>query len=235
MFETRYVSWGISKVILFVMGLLPLLFVLAFHEVSLELVISGIFLALFWVFVISRGYYQFSKIYFWGVLSVLTVELIFALRDKNFIQMSLGILFVLSLLALFDWLEKQMVRAQYSPGIKWYEGLPQFFPKVQIEVFWDQQWHRASLRRIDDFGMFVFLQKSEQVSGSLKVDSTLKKSTLPLKIQYRDHFFEGDAKLQSVFYERWLGMGLQICPKDLYHFTQYSKIVQNLKGEGYAT
>jgi hypothetical protein len=122
--------------------------------------------------------------------------------------------------------------------IRTFDGLrayPSFFPRVQVEVFWEEKWYRASLRKIDDYGLFLFLQDSESLSKDLKVNQRLRKTVLPLKIQYRDHAFEGDAKLQSVFYERWLGMGLQICPKDLYHFTQYSKIVQNLKGEAYAT
>jgi hypothetical protein len=64
---------------------------------------------------------------------------------------------------------------------------------------------------------------------------TIKNTIVSVKIRYRDLEFEGEAGLKSVFRDRWLGMGLQIQPKDLYHFTQYGKIVQNLKGEGYAT
>ncbi len=235
MFEIRFVSWGISRFILLLMGLFPMLFILPFHNSSPELLVSGILLAVAWVFLLSRGFYRFSKVYFWSVLAGLTFELVFALRDKNFIQMITEILCVITFLILFHWLERQLERAQYSPNVKWYEGLPQFFPKVQIEVYWKEQWYRASLRKIDDYGMFLFLQQSEQDAKSLKVTRSLKKTVLPIKILYRDHSFEGEAHLKSVFYERWLGMGLQISPKDLYHFTQYSKIVQNLKGEGYAT
>ena len=146
-----------------------------------------------------------------------------------------GIICVAVFLIFFQWLEQKIHLAQYNPGIRWFEGLPQFFPRVKLEVYWGGKWHKASLRKIDHQGMFLFLQPAED--SSLKIESrrVTRKSLLPLKLQYRDHFFEGDAKLQSVFYERWLGMGLQICPKDLYHFTQYSKIVQNLKGEDYAT
>jgi hypothetical protein len=169
------------------------------------------------------------------VLIGLTLELIFALRDKNFLQMIAGILSVVAFLTFFQWLEKQMALAQHNPGIRWYEGLPQFFPRVQVDVFWNEKWFKASLRKIDNYGMFLFLQQSEDESVSLTVNKSLKESLMLLKIQYRGQIFEGNAKLQSVFFSRWLGMGLQICPKDLYHFTQYSKIVQNLKGEGYAT
>lgn len=235
MFETRFISWGINRYILFLMGVFPLFFMVAFHSVAPEVIVGGLFLAVLWVFFLSRGIYRFTKIYFWTVLAGFTIELVLALRDKDFVQMSVGILCVVIFLALFHWLERQMERAQHNPAIRWYEGLPQFFPKVQIEVFWQDQWHKASLRKIDDFGMFLFLQQSEELARGLKLSPAMRKSVLPLKVQYRDHSFEGDAKLQSVFNERWLGMGLQICPKDLYHFTQYSKIVQNLKGEGYAT
>lgn len=235
MFETRFVSWGISRWLLFLMGIFPLLFILAFYSVSPELIVAGLLVAVLWVFFLSRGFYRFTKIYFWGILCGLTLELILALRDKNFMQMLVGLLCVLTFLGFFQWLEKQMGLAQHNPGIRWFEGLPSFFPRVQIEVFWGEKWYRASLRKIDDFGMFLFLQESESLSVGLKVNKQLRKTVLPIKIQYRDHSFEGNAKLQSVFYERCLGMGLQICPKDLYHFTQYGKIVQNLKGEGYAT
>ncbi len=235
MFETRFISWGISRWILFLMGIFPLLFVSAFHFISPELIIAGLLLAVLWVFFLSRGFYRFTKFYFWCLLSGLTLELILALRDKNFFQMGIGIACVITFLAFFQWLERQMGRAQHNPGIRWFEGLPQFFPRVQIEVFWKEKWHRASLRKIDDYGMFLFLQQSGSEAEQLKVNQSVRNTVLTLKIQYREHTFEGDAKLQSVFYERWLGMGLQICPKDLYHFTQYSKIVQNLKGEGYAT
>lgn len=233
--NTRFISWGISRLILFFMGILPLLFALTFHAVSPEMIVLGLLVAVLWVFFLSRGFYRFTKVYFWTVLTGLTLELIFALRDKNFFQMTCGIVCVATFLASFQWLERQMGLAQHNPGIKWFEGLPQFFPRVQVEVFWREKWHRASLRKIDHHGMFLFLQQSEAESAAFRVNRTSKKSVLPLKLQYRDHVFEGDAKLQSVFYERWLGMGLQICPKDLYHFTQYSKVVQNLKGEGYAT
>ena len=208
---------------------------MAFHTVSLGLVVIGLLVAVLWVFFLSRGFYRFTRIYFGTVLFGLTFELILALRDKNFAQMITGIVCVITFLAMFNWLENQMNRAQHNPGIRWFEGLPQFFPRVQIEVFWREKWHRASLRKIDDYGMFLFLQQSGYESENLRVNQKVKKSVLPIKLQYRGQAFEGDAKLQSVFYERWLGMGLQICPKDLYHFTQYSKIVQNLKGEGYAT
>ena len=235
MFETRFVSWGISRAVLLFMGVLPLLFILAFHTVSMPLVVMGLSIALLWVFFLTRGYYRFTQLYFGSVLFGLTLELILALRDKNFVQMMTGIICVITFLAMFYWLEGQMKRAQHNPGVQWFEGLPQFFTKVQVEVFWQEKWYRASLRKIDDYGMFLFLQQSESESENLRVNQKLKKSVLPLKLQYRGQTFEGDAKLQSVFYERWLGMGLQICPKDLYHFTQYSKIVQILKGEGYAT
>lgn len=234
MFENRFFSWGISTRILFFIGIFPLLFVLVFHPISPEWVVMGILFAVFWVFILSRGFYRFSKYFFSSVLLGLTLELIIALRDKNYIQMTMGIICVIAFMSLFYWLEGQMKRAQHNPGIRWYEGLPQFFPKVKIEVFWNGKWFRASLRKIDDHGMFVFLQQSEYESEVFRINGKVRKSVLPLKVQYRDYSFEGEAKLQSVFYERWLGMGLQICPKDLYHYTQYSKIVQNLKGEGYA-
>jgi len=233
--NARFVSWGISRALLFFMGVLPLLFVLAFHVVTPIVIGIGLLVAVLWVFFLSRGFYRFTQFYFWTILAGLTMELVFALRDKNFFQMTSGIVCVAVFLIFFQWLEKQIALAQHNPGIRWYEGLPQFFPRVQVEVYWGEKWYRASLRKIDHHGMFLFLQQSEQESAKLKLNRATRKSLLPLKLQYRDQVFEGDAKLQSVFYERWLGMGLQICPKDLYHFTQYSKIVQKLKGEDYAT
>lgn len=235
MFETRFISWGISRQALFLMGIFPLCFLLTFHSIAPEVVVAGVLLSVLWVFFLSRGFYRFTKIYFWSILGGLTVELVFALRDKNFVQMGFGIASMLAFLGAFHWLEKQMAKAQFNPDIQWFEGLPRFFPKVQIDICWEEKWYRGSLRRIDDQGMFLFLQQSEEESKKLRVNKAVKNSVLPVKLQYREHVFVGDAKLQSVFYERWLGMGLQICPKDLYHFTQYSKIVQNLKGEGYAT
>ena len=235
MFDRRFFCWGIPRWILFLMGVLPILFVTLFYKVSPEIVVTGLVLAMLWVFFLSRGLYWVTKLYFWLSLSGLTLELIFALREKNFIQMTSGIVCVAVFLIFFQWLERQMVRAQNNPGILWFEGLPRFFPRVQVEVFWDEKWFRASLRKIDHQGMFLFLQQSEQEAENIKMGHSLRKSMIPFKLQYRDLVFSGDAKLQSVFYERWLGMGLQICPKDLYHFTQYSKIVQNLKGEDYAT
>lgn len=235
MFETRFLCWGISRWILFFMGVLPVLFVAIFHAIPVEFAVLGLVLAVFWVFFMSRGYYRFSHVYFWTCLSGLTLELIFALREKNFVQMAAGIACVAVFLGLFHWLERQMNRAQHNPDVRWFEGLPQFLPRVKMEVFWNDKWYQASLRKIDHHGIFVFLQKSEQEARHFRLKPSMKHGFFPIKLQYRDHEFIGDARLRSVFNERWLGMGLQICPKDLYHFTQYSKIVQNLKGEGYAT
>jgi hypothetical protein len=234
-FEFRFYSWGISKSFLFLIGFFPVLFALAFRPVLPELAFLGVLFSLSWVFLISRGFYILTRIYFWLILSGLTLQLVFALQDRSFLQMFTAMICVLIFLFSFQWLERQLSRAQYSPGVKWYEGLPKIFPKVQIEVFWKEKWHQASLRKIDDYGMFLFLQRSEEDAEAFELSRQIRKMKLGLKIRYRDHQFEGEAGVKSVFIDRWLGFGLQICPKDLYHFTQYGKIVQNLKGEGYAT
>jgi hypothetical protein len=127
MFETRFISWGISRWLLFFMGIFPLLFVLGFHTVSPELVVVGLLVAVLWVFFISRGFYRFIQIYFWAMMCGLTLEMILALREKNFILMLIGIICVLTFLLFFQWLEKQTRRAQHHPNIRWFEGLPQFF------------------------------------------------------------------------------------------------------------
>ncbi len=235
MFEMRFFSWGLSRFLLFLIGAFPLAFTFSFHSVRSELLALGLMLAVMWVFFLSRGFYFFTKIYSWLALTGLTLELINALRDKNLLQMIAAIVCVLLFLFSFQWLERQIGKAQYSPDVKWYEGLPKFFPRVQVDVLWNDQWQKASLRKIDDHGLFVFLQQSEEVSQKLKLGKTIKNTIVSVKIRYRDLEFEGEAGLKSVFRDRWLGMGLQIQPKDLYHFTQYGKIVQNLKGEGYAT
>lgn len=234
-FEFRFWSWGIPKSILFLIGFFPVLFALVFRPVRPELAILGILFSLSWVFLISRGFYILTRFYFWLILSGLTFQLVLALKDRSFFQMFTAIICVLIFLFSFQWLERQLSRAQYSPGVKWYEGLPKLFPKVHVEVFWNQEWRPANLRKIDDYGLFLFLQKSEVDVEDFQLTRLIRKANLPLKIRYRDHQFEGEAGIKSVFLDRWLGLGLQIQPKDLYHFTQYGKIVQNLKGEGYAT
>jgi len=235
LFKFRFQTWGISKSLLFLMGIFPVLFTLAFHPVRPELAAVGVVASIFWVFLLSRGFYILAKLYFWFILSGLTFELVYALKYKNFVQMTTATVCVLIFLFSFQWLERQLARAQYDPDVKWYEGLPKLFPRVHIEVFWNEEWHQASLRKIDDFGLFLFLQKSESQVEEFRLNRQSRAASLPVKIRYRDHQFEGEAGLKSVFLDRWLGMGLQIRPKDLYHFTQYGKIVQNLKGEGYAT
>jgi hypothetical protein len=234
MFEMRFMSWGLPRSILFLMSVSPILFARIFHDFHSAFLTAGLVLAVFWVFLITRGFYVFSRIYLWLMLSGLSAELVFALRDKNFIQMGAAIVFVLLFLFGYHWLEERIARAQFDPSVQWYEGLPKLYPRVEIEVQWKDQWRRALLRKIDDHGIFLFLQDSEHEAETIRFNRQLKKTGVGLKIRYRDHQFEGDARLQSIFCDRWLGMGLQIQPKDLYHFTQYGKIVQTLKGEGYA-
>ena len=235
MFEMRFLSWGIPRSILFLMGTFPLAFALVFHSLAPVFLVFGLLVTVLWVFLISRGFYVFTKVYLWCMLAGLSAELVFAFRNRNPIQMIAAMACVLIFLYSFQWLEKQVARACLDPAVKWYEGLPKLFPRVALEVLIQDQWRRASLRRIDDHGLFLFVHDSESESSHFRGGLQSRKALYPIRIRYRDLVFEGDALLQSVFRDRWLGMGLQIKPKDLYHFSQYGKIVQILKGEGYAT
>jgi hypothetical protein len=230
----RFLSWGLPRSILFLMAIIPVCFARAFHVFHPAFFIAGIILAVFWVFFIVRGFYLFTRIYLWLMLAGLTAELLYALRDKNFVQMVSAIIIVLIFLYGYHWLEDRVARAQYSPDVKWYEGLPKLFPRVQLEVLWKDQWRQAGLRKIDDYGLFVFLHQSEAEVSEIRLNRELKETPVKFRIRYREQFFEGDAGLKSLFCDRWLGLGLQIQPKDLYDFTQYGKIVQILKGESYA-
>jgi hypothetical protein len=235
MFEMRFFAWGLPRWILFLMGVFPLAFAMVFHSLHPLFLVFGVLLTVCWVFLISRGFYAVTRIYLWLMLSGLSAELVFALKNKNLIQVTAAAICVPVFLYSYHWLEEQIRRAFLAPDVKWYEGLPKFFPRVSVEIFWKNEWRRASLRRIDDLGLFLFIQDSEMDSREFRITRSVKNSVYPVRISYRDRLFEGDAGVRSVFRDRWLGMGLQIRPKDLYHFSQYGKIVQILKGEGYAT
>ena len=96
-------------------------------------------------------------------------------------------------------------------------------PKVAIRVKLDQDWCEARIRAIDERGFFVFVPK---------MVSFRPQQLVSFELGFRGASIVGEAKLTSSFVGEKLGFGLQFSPKDLYHFSQYTALVQRLRGEG---
>ena len=223
MVETRFISWSIHPWVLGLIGLYPLLFAFLFHSMTPEGLLIGILGIVFWVFFVTRGLYRWTQIYFWMTLGWFVFELIMAFSQKNIVAMVYGFVGVGGLLVIAHHLSNRFKRSYSHPQIQWFEGLPQFANRVKVSVFHQDTWMPAHLKVIDHYGIFIFMPTPIAKAKSVLV-----------RLEYGEHRFEGDFALKSLFYAEWLGLGLQILPKDLYHFNQYGNLVRQLKGENYA-
>jgi hypothetical protein len=110
-----------------------------------------------------------------------------------------------------------------NPRSKWFEGDPLTDPKVTTQVNLGAEWCEARIRTIDEKGFFIFIRKAIPFKPLQAVS---------FELEFKGAKISGEARLTSSFVGENLGFGLQFSPKDLYHFSQYTALVQRLRGEG---
>jgi hypothetical protein len=196
--------------------------------VPVYLVFCGI-----WIYLIKRGMFR-ARFSFYGLLMIeLMYELFSGVADRNFGRIGLGLLFLGFIVVIYRWLEGRIESAQINPKIEWYEGEPKTLPHLKARVRIEEEWFEAQVRLLDRKGVFLFLK------GWNREKRLKAKMPLSFELSFRNQTVEGDGRITSWFENEYdqvchsPGIGLQFLPKDLYHFSQYTALVESLKGEGY--
>ena len=223
--------FGIPKAALFCVGFLPAALWLAFHPYSLlyrsEEVywVLGVGLSSALGFTAAMGSGWFVSRYFvYGMsVSVLVYELIRSVGRRDFLSMGAGILCLGVLIAVGLWLERRVASACLNPRCEWFEGEPLMMSQVEASVKWGEEALPARLRRIDEQGLFLFLDPPFSFSPNQYVEVWLRLGGFEV---------QGEARIRASFIGEKTGLGLQFLRKDLYHFSRYTALVQQLRGRG---
>ena len=187
--------------------------------------------ALAWITLLKRGVFQSRYALYILILIELGYETMSAMMVRDLNRMGLGLGLVLIMTWVYRWLEQRVKTAHLNPGVKWYEGLPRLLPRVSARVKIKDQEYRAQVRSLDHEGIFLFIEECKREDWK-----SLRMKNIEFSLIFRTRQLEGEGRLTSLFMEQdrdeMPGIGLQFSPKDLYHFNQYTALVEELRGEG---
>ena len=186
--------------------------------------------SLSWIYLIKRGIFSARYALYSVLIAGLGYELVSAVMDRSFGRIGLGLLLLLMMVVVYRWLNGKIESAQINPQIEWFEGDPKTLPNLKARIKIGEEWCDATVRRMDQKGVFVFFN---QWATDLK--PFRPRAPVSFEFRFRGHTVEGEGKMMSFFVasQHKPGIGLQFLPKDLYHFSQYTALVESLKGEGY--
>jgi hypothetical protein len=242
----RFRVWGISLVPLLLTAVLPLVFWTFFRwNEQPEVVLGSVFrlyrsslvwslplyftFSVTWIYLVKRGLFSARFSVYALYLLALVYEFFSAVMDRSFSRLGLGLLMFGSLIAIYRWLEQKIGSAAMNPRISWYEGDAKTLPHLQARVKIQDEWIEAAVRLIDGQGLFLFLQNWTRPANEIR-----QKGTMSFELEFRGQKVDGEGSLVSIFAAHQKpGIGLQFLAKDLYHFSQYTALVESLKGEGY--
>jgi hypothetical protein len=227
----RLKIFGIPKISLIFLGLVPAILWCAFHASSLSLrehvleyaVVIGLTISVIFTGFLSRGFFgvRFGILFFSGI--VMGEAFCSAMMDRDFWKLGLALLLFGLSIPLYFWFESRVNGADLNPRLRWFEGEPKLLPQLKARIQISGAWLEGSVRTIDRNGFFVFLDDPKL---------SLPRKGIPFELTFRDSEVAGTAKLSAQFFGQHAGFGLQFLPKDLYHFSQYTALVERLKGEG---
>ena len=246
----RYQVWGLRTSQLLCTALLPFLFWVSFrwrdrqdlslssflHFYRMNLIVVGsiyLVLSLVWVFLMKRGIFSSRRALYLVAISEFIYEIFQAVASRDLVKMGLWLCLFLVLGLVYRWLEGKIQAAHLNPKVEWYEGRPQVISRVSVKLKIQDSWWEAGVRRMDRQGLFVFLKDQPSDRQSL-LESLGSERVLGFEMTFRGQAVEGDGRVRSVFSGEQAGIGLQFLPKDLYHFSQYTALVESLRGEGHA-
>ena len=227
----RLKVYGVPKAVLLFFGLLPGISLFCFHSDNfiyrkvdaIVLIVGSLVLAVGFLFSFLVGNFRLRYLLALLLFSQLFYESISSVLERDFFRLALSIFFFGIAIASVIWIERRVASAHLNPRARWFEGDPLTDSKVETRVKLGESFQEARIRMIDEKGFFVFVQQ--------KVDFK-PLQTVSFELSFKGAKIVGEARLTSSFDGRNLGFGLQFSPKDLYHFTQYTALVQRLKGEG---
>jgi len=223
--------FALPRFALFVTGLLPALIWFSFHATAVILqkeeiywvLGTGLLGAVMFTSCLRRGLFAFRTVLYLCLGAVILAELVQSVLDRDFIALGGALISLAVVIAAGLWLERKVDSASLNPGHHWFEGSPKCFTQVEVKVKFEQEWVMAHLRKIDSQGLFVFFDSPISLKPGRRVSVSLGT---------RQSQVEGEAQIASSFSGERPGLGLQFLAKDLYHFTGYTALVQELRGKG---
>lgn len=223
--------YGIPKLALILFGLLPGVAAFFFHHETfiyrrvdaIGLAVGSGVLAFFFLFFFLSGVFRIRYLILNLLYGQIIIELFASVADRNFVNLGVGILMFSVSASISLWLERKVASSHLNPKAKWFEGDPFTDSKVATRVKFADQWYEARIRSIDEKGFFVFVEKGHSFKSL---------QTVSFELGFKDAKVTGDARITASFKGEKSGFGLQFSPKDLYHFSQYTALVQRLRGEG---
>ncbi len=223
--------FGVSRLLLVIYGLFPLLVWSGFHSPSIIYrreeaawaIALGLIFCIGFVFFFRRG--GFWVRYAWAGLTLMELlwEIVPAVSERDFASIG-GILgALLSGVAMAIWLERKVDSASLNPGALWFEGGLKSIPRIRARVKSGEGWIPARVRRIDERGLFLLQETTAGVRAG---------QTVEFELEHEGQGVEGEGRVVAFFVDSLPGLGLLFLPKDLYHFQQYTALVRRLRGEG---
>ena len=227
----RLQIYGISKLGLFCVGLLPLLIWSGFHIDNFAYFdfnlaancLAGVLVALAFVVYFLKGMFISRWVIYGAVAVVLFDELFRSVGERDFISLGIGLFLTGILFGVGRVIESWVGSACLNPAVMWFEGAPKTYRNVNSRIKLGQDWAPARVRKLDEKGMFLFLHEPIALARGQSVEFEIELDGAPI---------QGNAKVTAVFNGEIFGLGLQFLAKDLYHFSQYTALVQQLRGRG---
>ncbi len=204
-----------------------------FYQKPLFFCVSFYFLlTVAWVQFFRRGWFSSRWVLYVLSLGEILYEFYTSVNERDFFRMSFSLGTLIGLAFFFyRWLEKKVWSASLNPGVHWYEGIPRGISHITASIEINQIWYTAQLKKIDHQGLFLFLQNDKASTFSNELQELV-----PFKIGYSSERIEGEGRSAAFFYDPqcpgYFGIGLQFLPKNLYHFSEYTGLVEKLKGSG---
>ena len=183
----------------------------------------GILFAIGFTILFRRGGFRVRHALYGLMIWELLGEMIPAVLERDFTKLALGLAILILMVMLGTWLERRVESAPLNPRALWFEGDLKPIPRVKARIRSGDSWMDARIRRIDERGVFFLFQGPWHGRGRQIVEFELEHAGIRVG---------GEGSLVSFFEGDSPGFGLQFLPKDLYHFQQYTALVERLRGEG---
>jgi len=155
-------------------------------------------------------------------LTLLYGNLFFLLRTKNY-ALAFYALFLLILSALYlAYLYRALREPYFEPGRRWFEGLPEFLPRIEAELRSSQSSARARLSSLAEEGCYAYPVPGEALTAE------------PDAIRLKVGDLELECAVQSVTKTKdGLGRGLRFLTPTPDHEKDIRDFIDRVRSSGY--